>query len=120
MGQRTDRRDTIDVGPDRYRLVGFDTPEINTPHRKVGPEERALGLKAAARLRQIIASGRLDLEEVRCSCTDQKIADGTCNNGRKCGLLTVDGENVGAALIREGLAKSFVCWPTRCPKMPSW
>lgn len=23
--------DTIDVGPDRYRMVGYDTPEVRTP-----------------------------------------------------------------------------------------
>ena len=112
--------DTIDVGRDRYRLVGFDRPEINTPSRNVSPQERALGLKASARLKAIIAAGGLDLQEVRCSCTDQSIAHGTCNYGRKCGLLTVNGENVGATLIREGLAKPFVCGRTSCPKMPTW
>jgi len=112
--------DTIDVAPDRYRLVGFDTPEISTPRRRVGPDERALGMKASARLKEIIAAGGLDLQPVRCSCPDRKIADGTCNFGRKCGLLTANGENVGATLIREGLAKSFICGRTSCPKMPVW
>jgi endonuclease YncB( thermonuclease family) len=112
--------DTIDVGPYRYRLVGFDTPEIRTPSRRVDAEEHALGIKASARLREIVAAGGLDLKEVRCSCTDAKIAAGTCNHGRKCGLLTANGENVGATLIREGLAKEFVCGPTKCPRMPKW
>jgi endonuclease YncB( thermonuclease family) len=30
--------DTIDVGPQRYRLVGFDTPEISTPRRKASAD----------------------------------------------------------------------------------
>lgn len=112
--------DTIDVGRDRYRLIGFDTPEVRTPSRKVESDERALGLKASARLKAIIANGRLDLQEVRCACTDKQIREGTCNHGRKCGLLTVNGDNVGAILIREGLAQAFVCGRTKCPPMPKW
>jgi endonuclease YncB( thermonuclease family) len=60
--------DTIDVGPDRYRLVGFDTPEIKTPRRKVSADERALATIASERLTELLRSSALDLTEVRCSC----------------------------------------------------
>jgi endonuclease YncB( thermonuclease family) len=112
--------DTIDARGARFRMIGYDTPEVSTPLRKVGAAERALALRAKARVGELLRSGLLDLTEVRCSCTDKKIQQGKCNRGRKCGILTVNGENIGKALIAEGLAVEFVCGPTSCPKMPDW
>ncbi len=34
--------DTIDYRGERYRMIGYDTPEIQTPRRLVGPDEKAL------------------------------------------------------------------------------
>jgi hypothetical protein len=42
----------------------------------------------------------------------------TCNFGRRCGTLQVNGVDVGATLISEGLAVRFVCGATSCPKLP--
>jgi endonuclease YncB( thermonuclease family) len=112
--------DTIDARGARFRMVGYDTPEVSTPSRKVGAAERALALRAKARFSELLRSGSLDLTEVRCSCTDKKIQQGKCNRGRKCGILTLNGENIGKTLIAEGLALEFVCSTTRCPKMPDW
>ena len=50
----------------------------------------------------------------------REIALGTCNHGRKCAVLSVNGRNVGETLIAEGLAKKFICEPD-CPRrMPNW
>jgi len=112
--------DTIDVGPYRYRLVGFDTPEVNTQRRKVSADEKALAIIAKERFAELLRSGPLDLTEVACSCPASTIGTKVCNHGRKCGLLTLDGKNIGETLIAEELAVPFVCGKTRCPRMPDW
>lgn len=43
--------DTVDRWPWRYRLAGFDTPEIR---RAACPTEKAAGIDAAAKLRSLI------------------------------------------------------------------
>lgn len=40
--------DTIDVGPHRYRMIGYDTPEIITRRRKVSADEKVLATMACA------------------------------------------------------------------------
>lgn len=112
--------DTIDAGPHRYRLVGFDTPEISTPRRNVPADERALASLAKERLGELLRSGPLDLTEVACSRPASTIGTKRCNHGRKCGLLTVNGKNVGDTLIAEELAVPFVCGKASCPRMPDW
>src|SRR3979411_3339919 len=39
------------------------------------------------------------MTEVLCSCSAKKLNDGTCNHNRKCGILSVNGENVGKVRI---------------------
>ena len=112
--------DTIDARGHRYRMVGYDTPEIATSRRKVGPGERAVATIAKERLIELLHTGTLDLTEVPCSCSAKRLRDGTCNHGRKCAVLLLNGRNVGDRLIAEELAKSFVCSATRCPPMPDW
>jgi endonuclease YncB( thermonuclease family) len=112
--------DTIDVGPQRFRLVGFDTPEISTPRRKVSADERALASLARQRFVELLHSGPLDLTEVACSCPATTLGTKECNHGRKCGVLLLNGKNIGDTLIAEELAMPFRCGATRCPKMPDW
>jgi endonuclease YncB( thermonuclease family) len=109
--------DTISFKSIRYRLVGFDTPE--TLHAKCD-SERTLGLQASARLRGLISSGEITLQEVRCSCPPGTIGTRYCNYGRLCGTLLRNGEDVGDILIREGLARPFYCSEFRCPKRQGW
>lgn len=112
--------DTIDAHGHRYRLVGYDTPEITTRRRKVGPEEQAVAAIAKERFTELLGSGTLDLSEVPCSCPANKLRNGTCNHGRKCAVLSVNGRNVGDTLIAEELAVPYTCSATRCPRMPDW
>ncbi len=112
--------DTIDVEGERYRMIGYDTPEKATPRRAVGPNERALAERASKRLDEILESGQIDLREVRCSCPEDKIGTRFCNGGRKCAILSVDSKNVGDTLIAEGLARKFKCYKTSCAKLPDW
>ncbi|MBC9883701.1 thermonuclease family protein [Bradyrhizobium sp. INPA01-394B] len=112
--------DTIEIGSYRYRLVGYDTPEIKTRRRKVTADERALAMVAKERFTELLHSGPVDLVEVVCSCPAKTIGIKKCNYGRKCGRLTLNGKNIGEMLIGEELAQLFVCWETSCPEMPDW
>jgi micrococcal nuclease len=109
--------DTIRANGVTYRLVGFDTPE--TIDAKC-PEERALGERAAARLRAIVAQGGVNLVVVRCSCAPGTHGTQSCNYGRRCGSLLAKGEDVGRILIRERLARPLQCGAYQCEKRKSW
>ncbi len=82
--------------------------------------EFAVARLATERLIELLSSGSIDLEEVQCSCPDGTHGTKACNHGRKCGILRVDGTDVGKTLISEGLAVPYICGPKRCPKMPNW
>jgi endonuclease YncB( thermonuclease family) len=113
--------DTIKARGATYHMIGYDAPETASRWRKVGPDEKALGRLATERFRDLISdAGSLDLREVPCSRPRAKLENGTCNHGRKCGILLRDGKNIGESLIAEELAVPFVCSETRCPKMPHW
>jgi len=100
------------------RLLDFDTPEIT---RAKCPSEYERGIKAAARLLELISSGgQLDLTEAKCACRPEDFGGRRCNLGRRCGRLTVSGVDVGKTLIAEGYAVAFVCEGTKCPPEPSW
>lgn len=95
--------DTLGHGDDRYRLTGFDTPET---FRAQCAAERALGLKAKARLTELIRSaGEVKLE----------IEPDLDRYGRFLAVASVNGHEVGFVLISEGLAR-----PYRGGKRQSW
>lgn len=94
-GVRVVDGDTVDHGFWRYRLAGFDAPEIS---RARCAEERALGRKARVRLREIVAGGDARLVAVK----------GRRDSwGRILARLEVGAADVGQALIAEGLARGY-------------
>ncbi len=99
----------------RIRLVGFNTPEKFEPRCEA---ERQLGVEATKRLVEIVSSGRSAVTKVACSCKPGTERTDRCNYGRSCGILRVDGQDVGQTLIAEGLAVPFVCGPSGCPPTP--
>jgi endonuclease YncB( thermonuclease family) len=108
--------DTIKMGDGtRVRLVGFNTPEKFEP---LCERERALGVKASIRLVELVSSGKSTVTRVPCSCKPGTEGTNKCNFGRSCGILRVDGRDVGQTLISEGLAVPFVCGATGCPPTP--
>jgi endonuclease YncB( thermonuclease family) len=109
---------TIDMHGQRIQLAGFDAPDEG---RARCAAERALGARASARLRQIISrADKLDLQIVACACPPGTEGTPQCNNGLSCGRLTADSKDVGATLVAENLAHTFVCGPNSCPKRMSW
>jgi micrococcal nuclease len=109
--------DTIRVAGETFRLVGFDAPET---YRAQCPSERELGNRATFRLRQLVAGDGLDLERVACSCPMGTEGTRRCNYGRSCGILRARGQDVGAVLIAEGLARVYMCGRTSCPLREPW
>ncbi|MGB3556186.1 MAG: thermonuclease family protein [Jannaschia sp.] len=87
--------DTIDVGGERYRLVGFDTPETWKPRCAY---ERALGETATARLVDLIGSGLV---------VDLVVLPGRDRYDRGLARLFIGGADVKDVLIAEGLARVY-------------
>ena len=110
--------DTVDIrGQDaNVRLVGFNAPETWRPQCDA---ERAVGRRATARLGQLVrGAGVIEFRRVACSCRAGTEGTDQCNFGRQCGSLFVDGVDVGATLIGEGLAVPYRCGQTSCPPRP--
>lgn len=107
--------DTIHLRGDTAgtRLVGFNAPETMAERARCSAERR-LGYVAKARLKEIVAAGNLSLERVACACRPGTGGTQACNYGRHCAVLRSNGLDVGAILIAEGLAVSYVCGRTGC------
>jgi endonuclease YncB( thermonuclease family) len=110
--------DTIRSNGQRYRLVGYDTPEVGDHARC--ERERALADAATERLRQLVANSAIHLQRVPCACRAGTEGTSSCNFGRLCGVLTADNRDVASILISEGLAHPYICSGAHCPKRQSW
>jgi endonuclease YncB( thermonuclease family) len=110
--------DTISLGDGQpnVRLVGFNAPE--TGDRALCDAERHKGEAAKRRLRELVSSGIPAFQQIACSCRSGTEGTNACNFGRRCGTLRINGVDVGATLVSEGLAVRFVCGATSCPKLP--
>jgi endonuclease YncB( thermonuclease family) len=101
-----------------YRLVGFNTPESG--FQAGCQQERALAVRAAQRLGELVSGGPVDLRRLPCACPAGTEGTQECNHGRFCATLKVGGRDVGAILVGEGLAESYVCGATSCPPRRDW
>ena len=89
--------DTLDIHGERVRLEGIDAPELaQTCGRRRGGTWRC-GEAAAYALRRLTAA-----REVVCE------RQGKDKYGRTLGVCSVDGRDINAELVREGLAWAFV------------
>lgn len=85
----------LDGGEVRVRLVGFDTPELGNGARCAG--EQQLALRARERLRQLVAAA-----DERRLCPQ-----GYDRYDRLLARLLLDGRDVAATMIGEGLARPY-------------
>ena len=93
--------DTVRINQESVRLVGFNTPETRGAACEA---ERALGYRAKERLRQLIDQAstiRLDYETTRAGSLSRD------QYRRLLAVLLLDGRDVGAVLIGEGLARAY-------------
>lgn len=98
------------------RLVGFNTPEVFSPECS---RELQLGELASARLQELLVSGgTVEFQRIACACEPGTEGTEACNFGRICGVLRVDGVDVGRTLIAEGLAARYQCGKYSCPPPP--
>lgn len=112
--------DTVRLGDggSSVRLVGYDAPETGRKARC--PIERDLGDQAKRHLRTLIADNPYTLTLVACSCRPGTEGTERCNFGRRCGVLTINGQDVAEIMVKAALAKPYQCSGTRCPKRGSW
>jgi endonuclease YncB( thermonuclease family) len=110
--------DTVRWQGRTVRLIGFDAPETGNRARCASELDR--GDRATTRLRELIASSNVTVELVRCACPPAKVGTEACNFGRACGILTVNGRDVGDRLIAEDLARPYHCQQFSCPSRGSW
>jgi endonuclease YncB( thermonuclease family) len=90
--------DTLHAGSERIRLVGIDAPEKLQTCRDARGQAYACGTAATERLAALVAIGRV-------SCA----AQGHDRYGRTLAVCsTAEVDDVGRALVREGLAVSYM------------
>lgn len=84
--------DSLEIGGERVRLEGIDAPEL---HQQCGPPDKLwpCGERARAALRALVAKG-----EVKCRPVDED------RYARAVSVCTVDGRDIGAALVSDGWA----------------
>lgn len=87
--------DTVKVGNQRYRLVGYDTPETWIPRCAF---EQALGEAASDRARELVANAGM---------VDLVILPGRDKYDRGLASIYIRGVDLGDLLIREGLARPY-------------
>lgn len=89
--------DTIEIAGERVRLEGIDAPEISQTCTTAAGQNWACGREALRSLKQ--------LTQDQTVLYDRK---GTDKYGRTLAICYVAGEDINAALVREGLARAFV------------
>lgn len=97
-----------------YRLAGVDAPEIRRAHC---PAERALGEAAAAEVRSMLAAAERVTAAPAWDPRGRK--RWPVQLSRRLAVVTVDGEDLGAALLARGLARP-VDVATGEPRGPGW
>lgn len=89
--------DTFWLDGVKIRIADIDTPEVRTPQCS---SERALGIRATARLIDLLNAGPFELRRASGGEYDRY--------GRLLRVVVRDGKSIGAQLVEEGLAHTWV------------
>ncbi len=89
--------DTLDVGGHRVRLEGIDAPELGQSCPRPSSGSWSCGRKAREALSKLVKGHRVTCQ-----------SKGKDGYGRDLAICFVAGEDVNAALVRQGLAWAFV------------
>lgn len=85
--------DSLRLGSDRIRLLGIDAPELDQTCWRADGAEWPCGREARAELARLVAGGATECRP-----------EGTDKYGRTLARCSVDGDDLGAAMVRAGLA----------------
>jgi endonuclease YncB( thermonuclease family) len=88
------------------RVVGFDAPELHGQCE----EETLLARWARHRLEELVCSPVVRLDLVDCPAGHRD------RYRRLCGILYANSRDVSQTMIREGLARPYVCDAGHCPQ----
>ena len=95
--------DTIDIGDERIRLQGIDTPERGQRCRDADDREYRCGKEATEALRAPIGS-----DAIRCGI------EGRGKYGRAIGIcFTADGTDINGWMVRQGYGLAYRRYPKR-------
>ncbi len=100
--------DTIKIGAESIRLVGFDAPELG---RAKSEHEYNMGVAATKRLQELLGES----DEVRM----QRLRDADIH-GRSLAPLYIDGRDVADIAVEEGWGVRFDGDRRRSDEMPDW
>ena len=89
--------DTFDLDGVRYRVNGIDAPEAGQKCQTHSGRDWACGTKATEALSGILRNAKVRCEDL-----------GSDKYGRVVGVCTADGSDVGARMVRSGMAWAFV------------
>lgn len=95
-GQSVVDGDTLKVGRNRLRMLGYDAPEIRRPHYKCDAE-LAKGREAKAHLEFILSQGRVTVRRTQAR-------DGY---GRPLTQAWINGEPLADIMIKDGYGKPW-------------
>jgi len=89
----------LDGVTEKVRIIGIDTPETVDPRKPV----QCFGKEASAHLKELLSNETIELETN--PAEDRDVYD------RLLRYVRLDGEDVGAAMVRDGYAHSYKKYP---------
>ena len=92
--------DSLRMGGERIRILGIDAPELDQTCRNMTGEIWQCGRQSKARMSDLVRGGKLQ-------CHSQN----RDKYGRALAVCEVDGEDIGAIMVMEGLAVSYNDYP---------
>lgn len=88
--------DTLRLGDETIRILDIDAPEAGQKCKEAGSGTWACGTAAVTALTELVAGHDVDC-----------VGDGIDEFGRRLAVCSADGQDIGAEMVRTGMAWSF-------------